>query len=53
MYMVSIAKIQHYIMNFAVAFLKKLTLNMLWKTQLLTELPAIICVYQMWIVLPL
>ena len=37
---------QHFIKNFAVALLKMLTLYILWKTQFLTELYAVYCVYQ-------
>ena len=53
MYTASRVQVHHSIMNFANPFLKMITLNMLWKTQFFTELPAIICVYQIWIVLPL
>ena len=40
-------------MNFAVIFLKMLALYKLWRAQFLTELHAVFCVHQIWILLPL
>ena len=40
-------------MNFAVAFLKMLTLYVLWSAQFLTELHAVFCIDLIWILLPL
>ena len=39
--MVSLSQEQHFIMNFAVPFLKMLTLYMLWRAQFLTEFYAL------------
>ena len=40
-------------MKFAVIFLKMLAFYKLWRAQFLTELHAVFCVYQIWILLPL
>ena len=52
LHMVSMCQEQHSIMNFAVTFLKMLTLYMLWRAQILTDLHAVFCVHQIRISAP-
>ena len=40
-------------MNFAVPFLKMLTLYMLWRAQFLSDFYAVFCIHQILILLPL
>ena len=45
-YMVSMAKEPHSVMNFAVDFLKMFPLCMLWRAQFLSDFYSVFCVYQ-------
>ena len=51
--MVSLRQEHNPIMNFAVYFLKMLTLYMLWRAQFLSDFYAAFCIHQILILLPL